>query len=81
MSSPEVVTGMIQVIDFTFYALLDSGASLSFVTLYDVMNFDFIPKQLIESFSVSTPDGEYILAEESIMIVLFPSVTRVPWLI
>ena len=81
MSSPEVVTGMIQVIDFTFYALLDSGASLSFVTLYDVMNFDFIPEQLIESFSVSTPVGEYILAEESIMIVLFPSVTRVPWLI
>ena len=72
---------MIQVIDFTFYALLDSGASLSFVTLYDVMNFDFIPEQLIESFSVSTPDGEYILAEESIMIVLFPLVTRVPWLI
>ena len=72
---------MIQVIDFTFYALLDSGASLSFVTLYDVMNFDFIPEQLIESFSVSTPVGEYILAEESIMIVLFPSVTRVPWLI
>ena len=69
---------MIQVIDFTFYALLDSGASLSFVTLYDVMNFDFIPEQLIESFSVSTPVGEYILAEESIMIVLFPSVTRVP---
>ena len=81
MSSPEVVTGMIQVIDFTFYALLDSGASLSFVTLYDVMNFDFIPEQLIESFSVSTPVGEYILAEESIMIVLFPLVTRVPWLI
>ena len=72
---------MIQVIDFTFYALLDSGASLSFVTLYDVMNFDFIPEQLIESFSVSTPVGEYILAEESIMIVLFPSVTIVPWLI
>ncbi|KAK4730142.1 hypothetical protein R3W88_023130 [Solanum pinnatisectum] len=31
--SPDVIIGMIQVFDFTVYALLDPGASLSFVTL------------------------------------------------
>ncbi|WMV32498.1 hypothetical protein MTR67_025883 [Solanum verrucosum] len=52
--SPDVVTGMIQVFEFTVYALLDPGASLSFVTLYVAMNFDVIPEQLSEPFSVST---------------------------
>ncbi|KAH0715889.1 hypothetical protein KY284_008794 [Solanum tuberosum] len=61
--SPDVVTGMIQVFDFTLYALLDLGASLSFVTPYVAMNFDVIPEQLSEPFSVSTPFGESILAE------------------
>ena len=32
--SPDVVTGMIQVFNFNVYALLDPGASLSFVTPY-----------------------------------------------
>ena len=42
--SPDVVTGMIQVFDFTVYALLDPGASLYFVTPYVAMNFDVIPE-------------------------------------
>ncbi|KAG5612366.1 hypothetical protein H5410_023647 [Solanum commersonii] len=50
-------------------------ASLSFVTSYVAMNFDVIPEQLSEPFSVSTPVGE------SIVIVLFSLITRVPWLI
>ncbi|WMV10108.1 hypothetical protein MTR67_003493 [Solanum verrucosum] len=54
---------MIQVFDFTVNALLDPGASLSFVTPYVAMNFDAIPEQLSEPFSVSTPVGESILAE------------------
>ena len=61
--SPDVVTGMIQVFDSNVYALLDLGASLSFVTPYVAMNFDVIPEQLSEPFSVSTPVGESILAK------------------
>ncbi|KAG5570110.1 hypothetical protein H5410_059876 [Solanum commersonii] len=61
--SPDVVTGMIQVFDFIVYALLDPGVILSFVTPYVAMNFDVIPEQLSEPFSVSTPVGESILAE------------------
>ncbi|KAH0669048.1 hypothetical protein KY289_023541 [Solanum tuberosum] len=53
--SPDVVTGMIQVFDSNVYALLDLGASLSFVTPYVAMIFDVIPEQLSEPFSVSTP--------------------------
>ncbi|KAH0641167.1 hypothetical protein KY285_037753 [Solanum tuberosum] len=61
--SPDVVTGMIQVFDFTIYALLDPGASLSFVTPFTAMNFDVIHEKLSEPFSVSTLVGESILAE------------------
>ncbi|XP_025888394.1 uncharacterized protein [Solanum lycopersicum] len=61
--SPDTVTGMIQVFDLTIYALLDPEASLYFVTPYVAMNVDVIPEQLNESFNVSTPVGEYILAD------------------
>ncbi|KAH0636415.1 hypothetical protein KY290_036860 [Solanum tuberosum] len=39
------------------------GVRLSFVTPYIAMNFDILPKQLLEPFSVSTPVGESILSE------------------
>ncbi|KAH0781716.1 hypothetical protein KY290_001314 [Solanum tuberosum] len=61
--SPDVVTGMIQVFDFTIYALLYLGESLSFVTPYVAMDFDVIPEQLSEPFNVSTPVNESILTE------------------
>lgn len=48
---------------FDFYAFLDQGASLSFVTQYIAMNFDIFPKELLEPFNVSTPIGEYILVD------------------
>ncbi len=54
---------MNQVFDFTVYALLDPGASLCFVKPYVVINFDIIPDQFIELFSVSTQVGESILVE------------------
>ncbi|XP_015075305.1 uncharacterized protein LOC107019277 [Solanum pennellii] len=60
---PYIVTGKIQVFDFTVYELLDPGASLCFVTPCAVMNFDIIPEQLSEPFFVSTPVGESILVE------------------
>lgn len=43
---PDVVTGMIRVFDFTAYALLYSGASLSFVTPYVSMNFEILLSNL-----------------------------------
>ena len=61
-NSPYVVTGMIQVFDFTVYALLDLGANLSFVTPYVVMNFEIISLQLNQPLSVYNPIRESILA-------------------
>ena len=58
---PDVVTGMIQVFDFTVNAFLDLGASLAFVTPYVAMNFDIILEKLSEPFSVSTHIGESII--------------------
>ncbi|WMV42012.1 hypothetical protein MTR67_035397 [Solanum verrucosum] len=62
-NSPDVVTGMIEVFTFDVYALLDPGATLSFVTPYTAMRFDIITEQLLEPFSVSTLVGESILPE------------------
>ncbi|KAG5576138.1 hypothetical protein H5410_056272 [Solanum commersonii] len=61
---PNVVTGVIKVFTFNVYALLDRGASLSFVTPYIVMSFDVLLEQLLDPFSVSTHVGESILAEK-----------------
>ncbi|XP_049352722.1 uncharacterized protein LOC125817213 [Solanum verrucosum] len=63
--SPYVVTGMIRVLDFTVYALLDPRASLSFVTLYVAMNFDVISEQPSEPViewrsSLVVPKGRFI---------------------
>ena len=52
---------MIQVIDFTVYALLDPGASLSFP--YVAMNFEIILEKLSKPFTVPTPICESVLAE------------------
>ncbi|KAH0683010.1 hypothetical protein KY289_020762 [Solanum tuberosum] len=54
---------MIKVFTLDVYALLDPGASLSFVTPYVVMNFDVLTEKLCEPFSVSTLVGESILAK------------------
>ncbi|KAH0637918.1 hypothetical protein KY289_037833 [Solanum tuberosum] len=62
-NSPNVVTGMIKVFAFDVYALLDPGASLSFVTPYVANQFDVLPERLYEPFCVSTLVGESILAE------------------
>ena len=54
---------MIKVFAFDIYALLDPGECLSFVTLYSSMNFDVLPEQLLEPFSIYTPFCESILVE------------------
>ncbi|WMV30450.1 hypothetical protein MTR67_023835 [Solanum verrucosum] len=50
-------------IHLRLYMIEDPGASLSFLTPYVAINFDVIPEQLSEAFSVSTPVGESILAK------------------
>ncbi|XP_049372732.1 uncharacterized protein LOC125837697 [Solanum verrucosum] len=60
---PDVVTSMIKVFTFDVYALLDPGASLSFVTPYVAIRLDILTEQLLEPFSVSTRVGESILVE------------------
>lgn len=57
------VTGMLRVFSYDCYALLDPGATLSFVTPYMASKFGILPECLLEPFTVSTPTGEYILVE------------------
>lgn len=46
-----------------FYALLDPGASLSFLPPYVPMKFDISHKQLLDPFNVSTLIGDSILSK------------------
>jgi len=55
--------GMLKVFQYDVYALLDSGATLSFVTPYVAMRFDIIPDILLETFSISTPVGDLVVAK------------------
>lgn len=59
-----MVTCMLKVLSIDVYALLDHGATFSFVTLYVAVKFGFKPKKLLKSFSVSTPIRDSILAEQ-----------------
>ena len=60
--SPDVVTGTLRVFDLDVYALLDPGATLSFVTPYIAVQFSVSPETLSEPFSVSTPVGDPVIA-------------------
>lgn len=50
-----MVMSMLRVFDFDVYALLESGANLSFVTPYLAIRFDMTPEILLEPFLVYTP--------------------------
>ena len=54
---------MIKVFAFDFYAFLDQGASLSFVTSYVENKFNILLEKLREPFCVSTHVGVSILVE------------------
>ena len=56
-TSLDVVTGMLKVFYIDLYALLDPGATLSFVTPLVAKKFDSLPDILCEPFIVSTPMG------------------------
>ena len=60
--SLDVVTGTLRVFDLDVYALLDPGATLSFVTPYIAVQFNVSPKTLLEPLSVSTSDGDPVKA-------------------
>ena len=58
-----MVTGKLWIFHVHVYALIDPGASFSFVTSYIVVDFEFSPKILAEPFSVSTLVGKTIIAQ------------------
>ena len=62
-TSPDLVTGMLKVFSPDVYSLLDPGATLSFVTPLVAKNFDILPDILHESFIVSTPVDESVIAK------------------
>ncbi|XP_049345785.1 uncharacterized protein LOC125810322 [Solanum verrucosum] len=61
--SPNVVTDMLKEFQLDAYALLDLGATLSFVTPYVAMRFDVDPDILYNPFHVSTHTGDSIVAK------------------
>ena len=60
--SPGVVSDTLRVFNLDVYALLDPGATLSFVTPYITVNFNVSPETLPEPCSVSTPIGDPVIA-------------------
>ena len=61
-ASPDVVTGTLSIFSHDVYALIDPGATLSYVTPFVAKKFGIEPKLLREPFAVSTPIGESIIA-------------------
>ena len=69
-TSPDVVADMLKVLSIGVYALLDPGATLSFVTPLVAKKFDILLYFLHEPFIMSTPVGESVVAKGCIEIVL-----------
>ncbi|XP_070010399.1 uncharacterized protein [Nicotiana sylvestris] len=61
-ASPDVTTGILSVQAIDYYALIDLGSSLSYVTPFIASSFGVEPEQLHEPFSVSTPVGDSVTA-------------------
>ncbi|PHT92012.1 hypothetical protein T459_07125 [Capsicum annuum] len=61
-ASPHVVTGTLQIFSRDVYLLLDPGSILSYVTPYVAVGFGFKPDMIAESFSISTPMGDFVMA-------------------
>ena len=74
----DVLTGMIKVFTFDAYALLDPGASLYFLNTYIENQFEILPTKICELFFWFC---WRVQRKESIMIFLFQSITRTPWMI
>ena len=61
-SSPDVVTGMLQVFSVNVYEFPYPGAIFYFVTPLVDRKFDVLPNVSIEPFSVCTPMGDSVVA-------------------
>lgn len=59
--SLDVVTSILKVFHIDVYALLNPCATLSFVSPYVSMRFDVSPDVLLDSNSVSTSIGEFVV--------------------
>ena len=64
------MTDMLKVFSLDVYALLDPGATLSFVTPLVAKKFETLPDILHEPFIVSIPVGESIVAKRCIEVFL-----------
>ena len=62
-TSPDVVTGMLKIFTLDVYALLDLGATFSFVTPLVAKKFYVLPDILHEPFQVSTLVGVSAVAK------------------
>lgn len=62
-SSLDVVTGMLKLFSFDVYALLDLGATLSFVAPLVALKFEILPGIFDEPFSVSTLMGDSVVCK------------------
>ncbi|XP_049378110.1 uncharacterized protein LOC125842865 [Solanum stenotomum] len=77
--SLDMVTGTLRVFHLDIYVLLETWATLSFVTPYIAVNFDVSPKTLSDPFSISIPVGDPVIARrkcvgDSALIVPLESV-------
>ena len=59
------MNGMLQVFFVNVYALLDPGATLSFVTPLVSTKFYALPDFLIEPFSICTPMGDSVISNRA----------------
>lgn len=60
-ASPDVVVGILSIFSNDVYALIDPGATLSYVTPFIAKKLEVRPELLHEQFVVSTPVGESVL--------------------
>ena len=74
-----MVTGMLQVFSIDVYALLDPGATLSFLTPLVARRFDVLPNVFIEPFSFTTLVGDSIVARRVFRSCPISLTNRVTW--
>lgn len=61
-ASPDIVTDTHKLLFYDIYYVLDPGSTLSYVTLYVAIHFDFDPECISNCFSISTPYVDSIMA-------------------
>lgn len=62
-SSPDVITGMLQLFSYNVYFLLDSGSTLSYVTPYVFVCFGFDPEVISNPFPLTNMVGGLVITK------------------